>query len=89
MGKYRPPDPLNHPILRLNTAAPSAPEASILVIYTGGTFGMMPDREGGGLKPFDFARILERLPELRRLHYEIGVLTLTPVLDSSNMKPAV
>ncbi len=50
---------------------------------------MMPDRANGALKPFDFSQILERLPELRRLRYEIMVLTLRPLLDSSNMTPAV
>lgn len=80
---------MNSPLVRLNTAAPAAPEASILIIYTGGTFGMVTDRVGGGLRPFDFSRILERLPELRRLRYEIAVLSLPTLLDSSNMKPAV
>ncbi|MCY7352227.1 MAG: asparaginase [Cytophagaceae bacterium] len=80
---------MNYPTVRINTAAPAAPAASILVIYTGGTFGMVPDRESGVLVPFNFSQILDRLPELRRLGYEITVLTLTPLLDSSNIKPAV
>ncbi len=50
---------------------------------------MVSDRQTGALVPFDFAQILDRLPELRRLRYEMAVLTLTPLLDSSNMKPAV
>lgn len=80
---------MTSPLIRLNTAAPAAPEASILVIYTGGTFGMVSDRKGGALHPFDFSQILERLPELRRLRYEIAVLPLPTLLDSSNMKPGV
>ncbi len=76
-------------LVRLNTAAPAAPEASILVIYTGGTFGMVADQPGSSLRPFNFSQILERLPELRRLRYEIAVLSLPTLLDSSNMKPEV
>ncbi|AQG82365.1 L-asparaginase 1 [Spirosoma montaniterrae] len=62
---------------------------SVLVIYTGGTFGMVYDRESGQLIPFDFERVLDRLPELNRLDISITILTLPTILDSSNMKPAV
>lgn len=61
---------------------------SVLVIYTGGTFGMVYDRHDG-LISFDFERVPDRLPELHRLDFDITLTTLPDVIDSSNMKPAV
>ena len=43
----------------------------ILLIYTGGTIGMMKDFETGALKAFDFAKLLERIPEILQLDCEI------------------
>ena len=43
----------------------------------------------GQLVPFDFERVLDRLPELHRLDFDITLLTLNDIIDSSNMKPAV
>ena len=62
---------------------------SVLVIYTGGTFGMVYDPQTDQLIPFDFERVTERLPELLRLDFAITLLTLPEIIDSSNMKPAV
>lgn len=74
-------------IIELDTAAPDFPHASILVIYTGGTFGMVYDRKLQTLVPFDFEQILDRIPELSRLRFAITVLVLDELLDSSNMVP--
>ena len=41
------------------------------------------------LIPFDFDRVSERLPELNRLDFDITLITLNEIIDSSNMKPAV
>ncbi len=65
------------------------PGRSVLVIYTGGTFGMAYDPKTDGLVPFDLERIADRLPELQRLDFAISLLTLPTIIDSSNMKPAV
>ncbi|SFH41216.1 asparaginase [Pedobacter insulae] len=61
----------------------------ILIIYTGGTIGMVNDAKTGTLIPFDFAQIKENVPELARLDYELSVHSFDPILDSSNMNPAV
>lgn len=74
-------------LIRLNTAAPADPEASILIIYTGGTFGMVYDARQGALMPFDFNQALDYLPELRRLRFDLTVLVMPRLLDSSDMKP--
>lgn len=63
--------------------------ASVLVIYTGGTFGMVFDPQVRQLVPFDFGQVFERLPELKRLNFDIAFHTLPTIIDSANMKPAV
>ena len=60
---------------------------SILIVYTGGTIGMKPDPETGALVPFDFNGIYDEFPALRHLELEIDVLTMDPVIDSSNINP--
>lgn len=62
--------------------------SSILIIYTGGTIGMKTDAATGTLVPFDFSAIYEEFPSLKRLQVDIEVLTLKPVIDSSNVCPA-
>lgn len=61
----------------------------ILIIYTGGTIGMVNDAKTGTLIPFDFAQIKENVPELARLDYELAIHSFDPILDSSNMDPEV
>lgn len=62
-------------------------KTSILIIYTGGTIGMKTDSETGALVPFDFSGIYEEFPSLKRLNVDIDVLTMSPVIDSSNVSP--
>ncbi len=68
----------------INTALPGKPRARILIIYTGGTFGMTYDREGV-LVPFDFGYILDQLPTLKNLALEITALSFETPIDSSNI----
>ncbi len=60
--------------------------ASILLIYTGGTIGMKTDPQTGVLVPFDFNDIYDEFPYLRKLNVDIEVLTFKPI-DSSNVTP--
>jgi L-asparaginase len=73
--------------VHINPISPEPPRASVLVIYTGGTLGMMYDSRNRQLVPFDFEQVIEKVPEIRRLDFEITFLTLPEPLDSSNMKP--
>lgn len=59
----------------------------ILVIYTGGTIGMVKDAKTGSLHPFDMSRIYEALPVLRELPCVLDSYRFDPIIDSSNMKP--
>jgi len=61
----------------------------ILIIYTGGTIGMVNDPLTGALIPFDFKQIRQNVPELARLNYELDVHSFDPILDSSNMNPEI
>lgn len=58
---------------------------NILLVYTGGTIGMVKDYETGALRAFDFSRILERIPELRQLNCVIESISFDEPIDSSNM----
>lgn len=62
-------------------------EARILIIYTGGTIGMVQDQKAMALKPFNFNRIISEIPELRKFNLEIDAISFRPVIDSSNMTP--
>jgi len=57
----------------------------ILLIYTGGTIGMVKDYTSKALKAFDFSQILENIPELRQLDCEISSVSFEEPIDSSNM----
>ena len=61
--------------------------SSILLIYTGGTIGMIKDFETGVLRAFDFDKLLMRIPELSHLDCEIDTYSFEEPLDSSNMDP--
>jgi L-asparaginase len=64
-------------------------KTSILIIYTGGTIGMVRHRVTGILSPVKFDQILEEVPELHRFGYNIQSITFNPPIDSSNMTPAI
>ncbi len=58
----------------------------VLLIYTGGTIGMVQD-ESGALQPFAMERIYDALPLLQRTNYTIDSYQLDKIIDSSNMTP--
>jgi L-asparaginase len=62
-------------------------KANILLIYTGGTIGMMKDFETGALKAFNFKKLLQRIPELKQLDCDIETISFEKPIDSSNMNP--
>lgn len=62
-------------------------KANILLIYTGGTIGMIKDFKTGTLCAFDFKTLLEKIPELQLLDCNIDTVSFSEPIDSSNMKP--
>ncbi|MFN3755381.1 MAG: asparaginase [Flavobacterium sp.] len=61
--------------------------SKILLIYTGGTIGMVKDSDTGSLKAFNFKKLLLRIPELKLLDCEIDTVSFETPIDSSNMNP--
>ncbi|MDO4790411.1 MAG: type I asparaginase [Porphyromonas sp.] len=64
-------------------AGPNKP--SVLLIYTGGTIGMIENSETGLLEAFDFHYLETQVPELKRFGYNISAVSFDPPLDSSSM----
>ena len=62
-------------------------DTSILIIYTGGTIGMVNDPVTGALVPIDFRHISDQVPELRRFGFSLESVTFDPVIDSSDVSP--
>lgn len=60
----------------------------ILIIYTGGTIGMAENPETGLLEPFDFESLIDNVPRIKRLDYQIDSFQFLEPIDSSAMTPA-
>jgi len=65
----------------------SASKPNILLVYTGGTIGMIKDFKTGVLRAFDFNNLLKRIPELNLLDCNIETISFEKPIDSSNMNP--
>ena len=61
--------------------------SSILMIYTGGTIGMIHNAETGALESFNFDHLLKHVPEIKQLNINIDAITFDPPIDSSDMEP--
>ncbi len=59
----------------------------ILIIYTGGTIGMIENSETKALEPFDFTHLIDNVPKIKMLDYVIENIQFDPPLDSSDMNP--
>lgn len=60
----------------------------ILIIYTGGTIGMIEDQKTKALRPFDFSHLMENVPKVKMLDYDIDNFQFHPPIDSSDMSIA-
>src|SRR5690606_37431620 len=60
---------------------------NILLIYTGGTIGMVRDAETHALRAFNFRNLLNKIPELQQLNCKIDTFSFDKPIDSSNMNP--
>lgn len=57
----------------------------ILLIYTGGTIGMVKDYKTGALRTFNFSKLLKHIPEINHLNCTINSISFDEPIDSSNM----
>ena len=63
-------------------------KTKILLIYTGGTIGMVQDVRTHTLIPFDFEHLYKEVPELEKFDCEIAVQSFENPIDSSDMNIA-
>jgi len=61
----------------------------ILIIYTGGTIGMIQDPKTSRLLPFNFDRLLDEIPELNKFECKLETIAFENPIDSSNMNPEI
>ncbi len=65
-----------------------APEdTSVLIIYTGGTIGMISDPETGAYMPFNLDNILDAVPEIGKFGFNLEFLEFENPIDSSMISP--
>lgn len=67
----------------MEKVAPTATTPRVLLIYTGGTIGMIEDPATGALRAFNFTYLQDHIPELQRLGFEISSIQFDPPIDSA------
>ena len=60
----------------------------ILIIYTGGTIGMIENPVTHALQPFDFTHLIDNVPKIKMLDFEIHNIQFNPPIDSAAMGPS-
>jgi len=76
----------SYEIIRLDAATPDKVKAKVLLIYTGGTFGMGQDKNGM-LVPFDFHELLSQAPSIRAFSLQVTIVAFKHPIDSSDIRP--
>jgi L-asparaginase len=66
-----------------------ANKPSVLLIYTGGTIGMVENPETSELHPFDFEHLSDQVPEIKRFNIQIDSISFKKPIDSSEMNPEI
>jgi L-asparaginase len=61
---------------------------SVLIIYTGGTIGMIKDSRGA-YKPYSFQGLLDEVPELSRFGFNLSSIEFETPIDSSAISPEI
>jgi L-asparaginase len=62
---------------------------SVLMIFTGGTISMSEDPSTGVLRPINFDRLLEFMPEIKQTGVSIKSIPFFPLIDSSDVEPSI
>ena len=65
----------------------STKRTRILMIYTGGTIGMMENPDTHALEPFPFENLLKNVPKISMLDFDVETFQFKKPLDSSSMNP--
>lgn len=64
-------------------------KTSVLIIYTGGTIGMINDPETGALAPFNFEQITLQVPSLKSFGFQLDTISFEKPVDSSDVTPEI
>jgi L-asparaginase len=64
-------------------------ETSVMIIYTGGTIGMVHDPHTGSLIPINFKHITDHVPVIGNYGFDLQSVSFDPVKDSSNIDPDI
>lgn len=60
-----------------------------MIIYTGGTIGMVQDPVNGALLPINFDQISRQVPELQKFGFDLHTFSFDPPMDSSDIGPDI
>lgn len=63
--------------------------SAVLLIFTGGTISMAEDPSTGALRPVDFDRLQDLMPELKEIGVKVKSVPFTPLIDSSDVNPEI
>ena len=63
-------------------------ESSVLLLFTGGTISMSEDTSTGALRPIDFDRLQEYMPEIKQTGIRVKSEPFLPLIDSSDVDPS-
>jgi L-asparaginase len=64
-------------------------QKAILIIYTGGTIGMVLNPSSGSLQPLNFELISEQVPEIKKFGFRLQAISFDPPMDSSDIGPEI
>ncbi len=76
---------LQHKLFQTQITDKMAKTPHILLIYTGGTIGMVKDFKTGVLKPFNFDKLIKHIPEINHLDCTVDSFSFDTPIDSSDM----
>lgn len=64
-------------------------KSNVLLIYTGGTIGMITDKDSGALQNFRLDQLMHYIPEMKQVNCTMDSYAFSPPIDSSDMEPKV
>lgn len=63
-------------------------DSAVLLLFTGGTISMSEDPSTGALRPIDFDRLQEYMPEIKQTGIRVKSVPFLPLIDSSDVDPS-
>lgn len=76
---------MNNTRLVISKTQRMSKQTSILIIYTGGTIGMVADEKTGTYHPFNMDVLFSHVPELGRLNVTLETVSFAEPIDSSDI----